>query len=263
MDTPTDRLLLLYDLAREVTTFTDLDSLLRHATRRTRELLDAEGCTVLLLDDAGERLFFPVSSQIESRAETSARLEELSFPADQGVAGWVLKHDEATLVDDTASDPRFYPGVDREAGSTTRTLLCAPLRTRAGNIGVVEVINPARGRFTEDDVALLEGIAGDVAVACEKARLYDRLRHETLGLRQVCRFAGIGLVVVGLVFALGGIYAHLARALPLRELSARPAPWTGALLLAVGAALVAVARGWVVPSAPEPSLPSVGPARRR
>jgi GAF domain-containing protein len=153
MVTPADRLQLLYDLAREVATFTDLDSVLRYATRRTREVLGAEGCSVLLLDGTRRTLYFPVASQAESGAASDASLEQVSFPADKGIAGWVLQHDQATQVDDVASDPRFYSAVDRQVGSRTRALLCAPLRTRSGNIGVVEVVNPLRGRFTADDRA--------------------------------------------------------------------------------------------------------------
>jgi GAF domain-containing protein len=137
---------------------------------------------------------------------------------------------------------------------TTGAILCAPLRTRAGNIGVLEVINPVGGRFDAGDLAFLEALAADVAVACEKARLYDRLRGETLALRQICRVAGLGLAAVGLVFAAGAVYAHLARALPLRELAARPAMQTGALLVAAGITLARVARGWLVRATPTPWL---------
>src|SRR5207249_6899675 len=76
-----DRLQLLYDVARSITTFTDLDPLLRFATRRVRELHEAEGCAVLLLDEERRRLFFPVASQATSRHSTGEVLAEISFPA--------------------------------------------------------------------------------------------------------------------------------------------------------------------------------------
>src|SRR5438876_4392991 len=50
MAAPGGRFQLLYDVARSITTFTELDPLLRFATRRARELLRAEGCAILLLD---------------------------------------------------------------------------------------------------------------------------------------------------------------------------------------------------------------------
>jgi len=249
---PADRLQLLYEVAHSVTTFTDLDPLLRHATQRVRELLEAEGCAVLLLDEERRRLFFPVASQAASREARSGLLDELSFPSHVGVAGWVLHQGRPALVEDTSSDSRFYPGIDQATGITTRAILCAPLRTRTGNIGVVEVINPVRGGRAADDLAFLAAIADDIAVACEKARLYDRLRRETLGLRQVCRLAGLALIVVGLAFGLGALYAHVAWALPLGELPTRPAMLTGVFMLVAGASLVGVARGWLVETTPDP-----------
>jgi GAF domain-containing protein len=254
MTSPDARLQLLYDVARSVTTFTQLDPLLRFATRRARELLEAEGCAVLLLDDSRRELYFPVASQVESREATAVRLEAIRFPARLGVAGWVLEHDEPVLVDDVASDPRFYAGVDRATATSTRTILCAPLRTPGGNIGVVEVINPLRGRFEAGDLAFLEALAADIAIACEKAQLYERLRGETVALRQAIQSAGLGLAVLGVVFALGGTYAHLAWALPLTELPTRPAILTAIVLLALGGGLTAIARGWLVRAA-EPASP--------
>src|SRR5439155_930381 len=141
MPAPGDRLQLLYEVARGMTTFTDLDALLGYATRRTRELLGAECCSVLLLDETGKRLYFPVASQ------------------------------------------------------------------------------------------------ADAAVACENARLYARLRGESLGLRNVCRSAGLALGALGVAWGFAGFFAHLARALPATEALTRPSTLTAALLVALGGAL--------------------------
>src|SRR5206468_10950144 len=99
------------------------------------------------------------------------------------------------------------------------------------------------------DVPFLEAIAADLAVACEHARLCEALRRESLSLRHACGIAGVGLGLLGLVCGLGGLYAHLGSALPLRELLTRWSTLTAVLLLGIGAALGAVARGRIVPPA--------------
>jgi len=244
--TAADRLHLLYDVNRRLATFTELDELLRYATRRTREVLDAEGCAILLLDAVRREFYFPIASQAEARKGVEARLAEIRFPADRGIAGWVLSHDEATLVNDVTNDARFYGGVDQQTSMTTRALLCAPLRSRDGNIGVIEVINPAAGAFVADDVEFLEALAGDIVVAHEKAQLYEQLHHEVIGLRQACRFLGWGLAAIGALLSLGATIGHLAVSLPLRELVTRPGMLTGMTAVLVGAVLVAVGQGWLV-----------------
>jgi GAF domain-containing protein len=255
MTEPQTRAELLYEVSRMVTTFTELDPLLRFATRRARELLHAEGCSLLLLDERRHELYFPVSSQTASWEGAVDALEEIRFPADRGVAGWVLREGRAARVDDVTKDARFYSGIDRATGATTRAILCAPLRTRMGNIGVLEVINPVAGSFEPDDLTFLEALAADIATACEKARLYEQLRRETVSLRQVCRAGGFGLAVIGLLFIVAAVYAHLAWALPLRELPSRPALLMGVVLVAWGLVLARIASGWLIEATPRPRLP--------
>jgi hypothetical protein len=60
-----ERLRLLYELNRGLTTFTDLRSLLTFATERGRLLFRAEGCAILMLDAARNEFFFPVASDAD------------------------------------------------------------------------------------------------------------------------------------------------------------------------------------------------------
>ncbi len=243
MITPADRLHLLYELNRGLTGLTDLGDLLNYVTRRARELFNAEGCALLLLDPERHEFYFPIASENESYAASAARLRQIRFPADQGIAGWVLQHDRAEIVADAASDPRFYRGIDDQTQMTTRALLCAPLRTPWGNIGVIEVVNPAALALSGGDLEFLETLAGDVAVACERALLYGSLRDEVRGLRRTLRVAGYGLIAIGGLFIVGAVVGHLAWALPLRELPTRPGVLMGVVGAVVGTLLVAVGKG--------------------
>ena len=176
------RLRLLYDLACTFAARTDLDELVPLVVSQCREVLDAEGVSVLLLDPDRRELYFPYVA--EEDPEIGRRLLELRFPADQGIAGAVLKSGEPIRVDDVRRDPRFYPGIDRETGASTRAMLAAPLQSRQGTIGVLQVINPRRGgAFTDTDLAFLEALAVGVGVSIENARLYARLRESEERLR--------------------------------------------------------------------------------
>jgi Nif-specific regulatory protein len=105
---------------------------------------------------------------------------EVRFPASAGIAGAVLRGGEPTLVNDVASDPRFYAGVDRQTGLSTRSLLAAPLRGRMGAIGVVQVVNARSPRgFAQEDLDLLVALSGSVAIAIENARLWAAMKAST------------------------------------------------------------------------------------
>ena len=150
-------------------------------TTRCREALDVEGVSVLLHDEARDELYFPYVA--EHSADVASRLAEIRFPASAGIAGEVLHTGRACRVDDAAADPRFYRGVDQETGSATRALLAVPLTARQGSIGVLQAVNPKRGAFTDEDLAMLEVLGGIVGAAIENARMYERLQHVADGLR--------------------------------------------------------------------------------
>jgi len=179
-----DRLELLYELNRRLPRFTDLAALVGFATRRARELLQADGCALLLLTDERDEFYFPIASQSEATSDTNVALREIRFPATHGVAGWVLVQDEPAIVADAAADPRLYKGVDAETGLQTKSLLCAPLRTPTGTIGVLEVLNPMGNQPTVEDLEFLEAIANDVAIAHVRVYVIDELERANRELRE-------------------------------------------------------------------------------
>ena len=235
MQNPSERLQVLYELSRRLASFDDLDALLRDATRAVRDVFQAEGTAILLLDSGGKELRFPVASQAASAAGTEKVLTDLHFPAGEGIAGWVLANGQSVAVDDVNKDPRFYPGVAKATGVPTRALLAAPLRSRSETIGVVEVINPAGNRFEPEDAAFLEAVASDIGIAYEKAYLYAQLHQEVASLRGLTRLGAYGLIAVGVVLGAVAIFANLAFAMPWSRLVTRPGLWAG---------LVAVLSGW-------------------
>jgi Nif-specific regulatory protein len=172
---------LLYELGSAFAAQLDIDRLVPSIMERCREALDAEGAAVLLLDEASGELFFPYVS--ERDPEVSERLRRVRFPADRGIAGAVLTSGVGQLIANAATDPRFYGGVDRSTGVTTRDMIAAPLAARRGTIGVIEVINHRTATFVRADLALLEALAGSVAVAIENARMFSALRAREEKLR--------------------------------------------------------------------------------
>ncbi len=181
-DRQRETLELLLDVSRGFHTLAPVDQLLARACARLKGLMQAEACSVILYDPARQELFFPVSD--DERLEAPGPLREIRFPADRGISGWVLREQEPVLVLDVARDPRFYSAVDRDMGTETRSMICAPLRSRAGAIGVVQVINRKGGPFDAEDLGLLDAIAGSIAVAIENARLHEALRREKEAIQE-------------------------------------------------------------------------------
>ncbi len=176
------RFRLLYELGCAFAARIEIDQLIPLVVTKCREALDAEGASVLLLDEERKELYFPYIS--EEDPEVAQRLARLRFSAELGIAAAALKSGKALAVNDAQNDPRWYQGIDKQSGLNTRNVLAAPLSTRAGAIGVVEVVN-GRGPngFTADDLSFLEAISGSIAIAIENARLYNQVRESEASLQ--------------------------------------------------------------------------------
>ena len=102
----------------------------------------------------------------------------LRVPLGEGLAGWVAREAQSQLVADLKNDPRFYKGVDEQTGISSRSLIAVPLVHANQVIGVVEVVNKLNnGVFDDEDVRLLESMAGTAAVSIMNARLYDQAQR--------------------------------------------------------------------------------------
>jgi Nif-specific regulatory protein len=152
-----------------------LEELIPLVISKCREILNAGGVSLLLLDEERDELYFPYVS--EDDPEVARRLSGLRIPAGSGLAGAALRSGRAEKVDDPQSDPRFYSGVDRKTGITTRSLLVAPLLTNDERLGVIEAVNPREQEFfTDADLALLEKLALSIGVAVQNARRFGEVK---------------------------------------------------------------------------------------
>lgn len=213
-----DRFQLLYELGSAFAARMELDELAPLVIEKCREVLSTDGASIALLDPTQNELYFPYAATGDPAI--AERLRTARFPATYGVAGAVVQSGRAVRVDDVATDTRFYSGVDRHTGSTTRSLLCAPLTTHQGVIGAIQVVNPLDDRaFTDDDLAFLEVLAGSVAVAIENARLFsafkdaaERLKTQVGALRSDLARRDRSATLVGAAPAMMSIFRLIERA---------------------------------------------------
>ena len=71
-------------------------------------------------------------------------------------------------------DPRFYSTIEAITGLATKSLLGIPLVTKNKIVGVLDVLNKPKGRFTDKDESMLLVLGAQAAVAIENARLFQQ-----------------------------------------------------------------------------------------
>ncbi|RMG86452.1 MAG: GAF domain-containing protein [Chloroflexi bacterium] len=142
----------LHHAGERVTDDTQLLPLLRRILRQAMKLLDAPDGSLLLLDEETNELVFVVVYGI-----MEDQLINYRIPADEGIAGWVIRNRRSTLVPNVRVDMRFYHQIDEEFKFNTQSIAAAPLIGDRHVYGVIEALNrPGDKPFTEEDVALLE-----------------------------------------------------------------------------------------------------------
>ena len=136
-------------------------------------LFPVEAGSLLLLDEEKGELRFE-----RALGSATARVAPFRLRLGQGIAGWVVQQGKPLLVPNVQEDPRFYRSVDQLSGFRTRSILCVPLMVRGRAIGAIELINKVEESFTEEDLALLEVLAGPAAISIESAATYARLQQQ-------------------------------------------------------------------------------------
>jgi len=173
----------IVEISRYLSSTHDLTRLLQAVVDVACELTQSEAASIMLFDSASGELRFEAAPDLQRSS-----LKTISVPLESSVAGWIFTHARPMVLQDAASDPRVYREVDKTLQSQTKSLLGVPLMVHQKPIGVIEAINKKdNGQYTEDDLNVLETLAGQAAIAIENARLVRKLQDANTELMRLDR----------------------------------------------------------------------------
>jgi sigma-B regulation protein RsbU (phosphoserine phosphatase) len=161
-------LLLLNEIARELTSILNLDELLKRIGELLSRLIDFQMFSILLIEPGADKL----QHRFSLRFQENIHLKH-DIPLGHGIVGHAAQQKEAILVSDVAKDPR-YVNVNPE----TRSELAVPLIYKDKVIGVLDLEHTRRGFFTDDHRRTVTTLAAQVAIAVENAQLYERVAEQ-------------------------------------------------------------------------------------
>jgi sigma-B regulation protein RsbU (phosphoserine phosphatase) len=174
----------LVEASETLHTTLDLEALLRIILATASGAVGAERGTVYLVSEDGQELW--------SKVVAGDHDLEIRLPVGQGIAGSVAKTGETVRIDDAYADRRFDPSTDRRSGFRTRSILCAPIKSREGRIvGVFQLLNKHDGVFQADDVDYLDSLSVHAALALENARLHRAAIEKERQDREIAVAQGI------------------------------------------------------------------------
>lgn len=136
-------------------------ALLQPIVETARAVFGAAASSIFILDIATESLVF--GAVAGAGAET---LVGRRFPADTGIAGWVVRSQQGLRLDDLTDNPLFARDAAESTVYVPRALMAAPLLFEDECVGVLEVLDWTEGSRGElADLDLLGQLASQAAAA--------------------------------------------------------------------------------------------------
>jgi PAS domain S-box-containing protein len=199
----TRRLRAAVDVARATISKLDMDSLLEHVTSLTQALFEFDIVSINLIEN-GE-LIVKAASTPQGLIDNNRMTIPLS---ESSVSGWVAIHAEPYLVNDTSQEPRYFVGDER---MRMLAILVVPMRLGDQVIGTMAVQSRTKNVFQQEDVDTFQGIADQLAVAVDNARLFHAERRQIQQLEALNKISRMLVAAYNLDELWGEIQDQIAK----------------------------------------------------
>ena len=155
-------------ITKAISSSLDLNEVLDLIVKNTCKTTGSKGCTLMLLDEKGEKLEVKSSYGLSDSYVGKGPLS-----ADRSISD-TLKG-KPVIIEDAASDPRLqYPQEAMREGIAS--IISVPIVLRERTIGALRLYTSVPCRFSEDDIDFLCAIGMQSGIAIENARMYERVR---------------------------------------------------------------------------------------
>lgn len=155
-------------ITKAINSSLNLNEVLHLIVKNTCEATGSKGCTLMLLNDRGERLEVRSSYGLSDHY-----IEKGPLLADKSISD-TLKGNPI-IIEDITADPRLqYPREAKQEGIAS--IISVPIILRETVIGAFRLYTSVPCRFSEDDIDFLSAIGMQCGIAIDNARMYEHVR---------------------------------------------------------------------------------------
>ncbi|MEP7358422.1 MAG: GAF domain-containing protein, partial [Anaerolineales bacterium] len=184
-----ERLAVLYDVLQSLISRPDRQSIFDTALEMA-ERLGAQHAYLLLVGAEPDEAAFLSTLPGLDRLDVQAGNQFALNLAERGLEKWVLATGRAAVIADTRLDPRWFTAPQHAADEPARAVISVPLRTQRGSLrGALAYTHSVAGALGEEQLPLIESIAGQVAVALENEQLRQEQRVQGANAQSLARAA--------------------------------------------------------------------------
>ena len=132
----------------------------------------------LLLLDEGKRLVFKIV-----RGEKASQLLGTEVELGKGIMGSVALEGKSFCLANVRGNETFNPQYDTMTGFKTESILCVPLKTKSGVIGVLTVLNKEGGHsYRQRDEEILSYLAEQATISILKTKFAEDQKNYEIHL---------------------------------------------------------------------------------
>ena len=156
----------LLALTESILTTLEPKAVLDQVAERLSDLVGYDNLSIEVLDRLTGLL-----RPLTAKGVHASEYMEPWLPGEEGLATWVVAHNEPVLVQDEASDTRVNQF--RSTGQLDGSLICVPLRGREGATGVLTLERLGiEQRYSEEEFELVQLFAAQVSIALQNAEVH-------------------------------------------------------------------------------------------
>ncbi len=180
----------------------NLDDLLQDAVYTIRDQFGFYFVAVYLLDESEQYLTLREATGAVGQ-EMKKRRYQIDV-ASKSIVGWVVQHREAHIAHDVFEDPVFF---NEPLLRDTRSELALPLQAHGRILGVLDVQSQQPAAFVEEDRAILQIMANQVAANIANATLFARTQQHLVETQTLLNLSSS----LATTMDVGEIYRRAAR----------------------------------------------------
>ena len=161
---------LLFNLEKELSRGDESARILKNLLKMMTASLNAQYGILLLTDKDGMELTYRDAVNIKENL-----LQNIEITRDKGAIGYVFDKIQTYVTNHAQGDTIINRSLLKQCDIEANQLVCTPLKSDNKCIGVIELINKKdqNGYFSENDIKIVESIAGQISRGIENIRLRE------------------------------------------------------------------------------------------
>ncbi|ABQ90674.1 GAF domain-containing protein [Roseiflexus sp. RS-1] len=169
----TQELRTLNEIALEVNSSLDNDTIMNNSLTRLAQLIGVEHGSIMLLDRETDQL---INSAVLGR---HGNVGSVRFPLGKGIVGKVAQNRKPLNVPDVTTDPNWEPPPEDDASAKrSGSMIAVPLIAHHELLGVLVLSHEQTGYFRDEHLRLLTAAANQIAIGIYNAQMYQQVEQQ-------------------------------------------------------------------------------------